>query len=359
MGGFGRAARAVAECLLGSPELGYRPLCLGGEGELGSRVRGSLSGEVPVIPFARDRSYRRRLAKCRPALALTIDYRPNYAPVLAALDGCVLVVWIRDPRTPEDHARIASLRLPGVDAVPEGIDPIDCTSLAAWISEARSRGRTVLVTSVAPTLASRKSRGAYGLEHETIGFLPNPLETVDLYEESREPRVVFLGRLDPIKRPWVFIELARRFPAVEFLVLGQSHFVSSRSWRPFNVPENVRLLGQVDNADARAILGSAWVLVNTSIHEGLALSFLEALHAGTPIVAGQDPEDVVSRFGRHVGYWGSDGLGGVDAYATALEELLDDEDLRHRLGHEGREWVRRTHTRERFLIAFERLAHAP
>jgi glycosyltransferase involved in cell wall biosynthesis len=98
------------------------------------------------------------------------------------------------------------------------------------------------------------------------------------------------------------------------------------------------------------------MIVNTSIHESLPISFLEALHCGTPIVSCQDPEGVTSRFGRYVGHVDGSGLDALDVFADAIESLLDDDDLRLRLGAEGREWARANHTAERFLEVFEELA---
>ena len=131
-----------------------------------------------------------------------------------------------------------------------------------------------------------------------LEFLPYPLD-FDRGEitKSPKPRVVFLGRLDPIKRPWVFVELAREFPHVEFLLLGQSHFHGPGDWEPTNIPHNVRFLGHVGGEEKRALLASAWLLVNTSIHEALPVSFLEALVFQIPIVSCQNPEDIVSLSG--------------------------------------------------------------
>jgi glycosyltransferase involved in cell wall biosynthesis len=104
------------------------------------------------------------------------------------------------------------------------------------------------------------------------------------------------------------------------------------------------------------MLGSAWMIVNTSIHESLPISFLEALHCGTPIVSCQDPEGVTSRFGRYVGRVDGSGLDALDVFAEEIETLLDDEGLRLRLGAEGCEWARANHTPTRFLEVFDELA---
>lgn len=357
MGGFGWAARASADCLASRPELGYAPLFLAGEGEIGRAAAERRSNGVPLFAYEDTAGYRRAV-RARAALVLTIDYRPNFLPVLESLTERPVLVWVRDPRTAEDHDKIATLRLPGTGSVPAGIAPIDCTSLASFVERVRAQGGRVVVTATAELLAREKAPGAYGLAEEPISLLPNPLAVVPDAEEGLRPSVVFLGRLDPIKRPWVFAELARRFPQVDFLVLGRSHFSGEGTWEPSPLPENVRLLGHVDGDEKHRVLASAWALVNTSIHEGLAVSFLEALHHGTPIVSCQDPESVVTRFGRYVGRWDGDGFDGLDAFSDALAELVDDADLRRHLGFEGRDWVRATHTRERFVSGFARLAES-
>ena len=146
-----------------------------------------------------------------------------------------------------------------------------------------------------------------------------------------------LGRLDPIKRPWVAVEVARRLPEAEFLLLGGNHFEGPGSWQPRDLPPNVRLLGHLDGSEKQELLRRSWALLNTSIHEGLPISFQEALAAGVPLVAPLDPERVVSRFGMHVGEWDGDGLDAVEPLASGLARLLADEPLRTRLGAAGRE----------------------
>jgi len=46
----------------------------------------------------------------------------------------------------------------------------------------------------------------------------------------------------------------------------------------------------------------------------------------------------------------------LKVFADAIDHLLDDDDLRLRLGSEGRDWARANHTPERFLETFEELA---
>jgi hypothetical protein len=45
------------------------------------------------------------------------------------------------------------------------------------------------------------------------------------------------------------VELARRLPAVEFVLAGQAHYQGRGSWEPGVLPQNVRLVGHVDEPD--------------------------------------------------------------------------------------------------------------
>jgi glycosyltransferase involved in cell wall biosynthesis len=249
-----------------------------------------------------------------------------------------------------------TLRIPGAEGErPRGIEGTDCTSLAKIVSASRLIARPVLFATPAPHLAE-KVPGAYGVTPPEVFFLPNPVELCDGYaSKSERPRVVFLARLDPIKRPWLFAEMAGRFPEVEFLFMGHSHFTGEGTWRPERLPPNVRMLGHVDGEEKRLLLSSAWALVNTSIQEGLAVSFLEAMACETPIVSCQNPGDVVSRFGVYVGRFDGDGRGLLPGFTEALGRLLGDEATRKRLGREGRAWVEETHGMAPFLKAFRQL----
>ncbi len=354
LGGFGWAARAASEALRGRPELGYRAVYLPGRGGISDAKRQRRSNGVTLVRYEHGRgAYARALARERVALLLSIDHRPNHVPVLDAAAEAPLVVWTRDPRTPADVERIATLELPDGSA-PDGVAAIDCRSLTG-VAE-RRRAPFVLATP-APTIAAAKAQETYGLPPTGLRFLPNPVESVDRpAAEADRPFVVFLGRLDPIKRPWLFVELARRLPHVDFAMLGQAHFRGPGAWQPSPPPPNLRLLGHVDGPEKTRLLGAAWLLVNTSIHEALPVSFLEALHVATPIVSCRDPESVTSRFGVYVGELAGSGLDGLDALAAGVEQLIEDRELRTRLGRSGREWVRATHTRDAFLDAFAELA---
>ncbi|HEY4649007.1 MAG TPA: glycosyltransferase, partial [Gemmatimonadales bacterium] len=67
-------------------------------------------------------------------------------------------------------------------------------------------------------IAQRK----YGLP-TCPGFLPTPVRPARIpVQKAQHPTVCFVGRWDRRKRPEIFFELAREFPDVRFIALGQA-----------------------------------------------------------------------------------------------------------------------------------------
>lgn len=357
MGGFGWAARQVAR-IFADPRLGVDVVFLTGELRAGPRQRETLVHGRRLLlrqPWAIADVQRVRAERID--LLLLMDYRPNYQLICWALPRTSMMVWVRDPRPPDDVAKVNTLRIPGSEGRrPHGIVQPDCSSLGTLARASRWFGRPLLFASPAPHLRDKLTR-MIDVPIEDLAFLPNPvdIDAGDLHKSER-PQVVFLGRLDPYKRPWLFVELARRFPEVDFFLAGKAHYRGDGAWEPSGLPPNCRLLGHIDGTDKVRVLSSAWILVNTSIHEGgVAVSFLEALACGTPLLACVEAGGLVERFGIYAGRFDGSGLDALPSLVTGLGRLLSDHSLRRRLGGAGRRWVSKTHNPARFVEAFRGL----
>ena len=358
MGGFGWATRQVAKCF-SDPELGVEVVFLSGELTTDKCSTKTTIHGTKFIPRQPNRwANMLSLWQERIDVLLVIDYRADYRYIFKMLPKTPIIVWVRDPRPPEDVAKIQTIRIPGQeDRIPNGLGAIDCTSLAQVVKQSRWLNRPVLFGTPASFLRG-KVKGTYGVADAEVDILPNiidiePGEVV----KSEKPTVVFLARLDPYKRPWLFVELARRFPHVEFIFMGKSHFQGKGAWEhsAATLPCNVRMMGHVQGQEKIQILSQAWVLINTSIHEGLAVSFQEALKCETPILSSVNPENVVEKFGIYVGRWEGSGMAGMPQFEAGLKKLLTDTELRTRLGKEGRKWVSQIHNKASFLEAFQQL----
>ncbi len=358
LGGFGWATRRVARLFTDEPELGIDVVLITNElTAREGRLELPLHGTRLLLRDPGRLAFLRRLRKERLDLVLTIDYNSGFRFLMRALPRTPFIVWARDPCATEDLAVIETLRVPGDPARPQGVAPLQDLDLSGTLRWSRWLRRDIRFAVPSPHLAT-KLPDALNVTDAAATHLPNIIDVAAPAPRAERPRVLFLARLDPRKRPWLFVELARRLPDVEFAMAGQAHFRGPGAFALSDAPPNLRVLGHVDGARKAEWLSSAWLLVNTSIHEGLAVSFLEALACAVPIVSTVDPDSLVSRFGECVGRFPGDGLDGVPPLSGAVTRLLDSPAERVRLGEAGRAWVRATHNRQRFLEAFFALVQA-
>jgi glycosyltransferase involved in cell wall biosynthesis len=356
IGGFGWAAARAAAALCAA---GDEPVYVCPDVDALHAAPPAIGGVQLIAKCDGPAAFARALRRARPDVLITIDYRPSYASALRLLPRTPMIVWVRDPRTPADVAAVAGVRVPGETARPPGTGAIDCTGMRTVVRWSRALRRPVVFASPAPDGLTAKAPAAYGHDPGPLVLLPNPVDVTRVPgPKAQQARVAFLGRLDPVKRPWLFAELARGFPEVEFVMIGEPHFRGRGAWRPDGLPPNLRVTGNLVGEAKHREVEAAWVVVNTSVHEALPTSFHEALAARTPLLACVDTERVASRFGIYAGRYDGDGLAALPSLRAGLERLLGDGDLRARLGDAGRAWVCERHTPERFVAAFHELTEA-
>ncbi|TAK13977.1 MAG: glycosyltransferase [Anaerolineae bacterium] len=357
MGGFGWAVSECIRYFQMRPEMGVEVVLVTGENDgFHSQLPDKVHGANFIPPSENSLSYRKRLRENQIDLILSIDYRPNYRKPLLLLPNTPLIVWARDPRIPNDAERIREIRLPGEpNRTPQGLETPDCRSLATLFGLSKITGRKAIVAATCDEIGE-KARIAYGMPKERWSNLPNIIELpTKPSKKAKRPMFLFLGRLDPYKRPWLFVELARRLPMFDFVMAGKNHFSGPGSWQLEGLPDNLRVTGHIQREEKAQLLNEAWGLINTSVHEGLAVSFLESLAHETPLVAGVNPESVVSRFGVQVESSSGDGMEGITGYVSALQELVEDSGMRTDQGRRGREWVSETHNAVNFTRSFNAL----
>ena len=150
------------------------------------------------------------------------------------------------------------------------------------------------------------------------------------------PTVLFIGRLDPVKRVRALVEafasVSARLPDARLVIAGdgpeRTAIESLR--RKLGLDDSVDLVGNVPHEDVPTLLASCTVLCLPSIGEPFGMVVLEAMASGRAVVAihGGGPDWLVDP-----------GLGGVlaasgepPALAEALLDVLDDPDRPSRMG---------------------------
>jgi glycosyltransferase involved in cell wall biosynthesis len=163
-------------------------------------------------------------------------------------------------------------------------------------------------------------------------------------------RVVFAGRVVPIKGVAVLIRAARELPGTEFVICGDGWGLAKmrKLARRTGVQERVLFKGWLGAEQLAHELAEASVVAVPSLWpEPFGLVGIEALAAGRPVVASATGgiED-----------WLQDGVSGLtvkpgdaNALARALAELLDDPERQQALGAAGRDRVAAQFSRERHV----------
>lgn len=207
----------------------------------------------------------------------------------------------------------------------------------------------------------------YNLENTVpISYVPNPIE-IDFeyrFNLKQKKTIIFLGRLEAQKLCWIFCEIARQMPQYNFIVLGNffRHIDDNkkmmREYLPPNNPKNLIFKGHVDGEEKKELLKSARILINTSIWEGIPISWLECLSYGTVIISAFERDDLVSRFGEYVGEVPGDGFDSVNRFKIAIDEYMNNDELYVLKATQAIEYTRNNHSIKKFKETMKHVIHS-
>ena len=133
-------------------------------------------------------------------------------------------------------------------------------------------------------------------------FLPSPVDVPAQVQKAKRPTVCYMGRWEGRKRVELFFQLARQCPHIDFIAAGGARDpVRDKTLREqagnianLNMPG---VLDQFANPKWNEVLGKSWIIVNTSLREGLPTTFIEAAAHRCAILSFTDPDAFASRFG--------------------------------------------------------------
>jgi len=210
---------------------------------------------------------------------------------------------------------------------------------ATWLLERPIPRVYRQVPTIAVSQSTRDDLVQRGLPDANIEVVPNGIDlehfTPDQAAKTREPTLLFLGRLKEYKRLDLVLRavanLARQGVPVRLDVAGSGDQaeVWSKLAGQLGIEDRVDFLGYVSEERKLQLLRRSWVHVLTSSKEGWGISNLEAGACGTPTVASDAPglRDSVRN--------GETGLlvshGDEEALTEALGRILGDDELRARL----------------------------
>jgi len=193
------------------------------------------------------------------------------------------------------------------------------------------------------------------------------LETIDSVKTKgkfEKSTLLYIGRFSLNKRVDWLLEatslLIKKHPNLKVFIVGSGPDKFKKPavelWKKLKLEKNVEFLGNVSEEKKIELLKKSHVLVLPSTTEGCPLVVLEAMACGTPVVAsaiGGIPE-IIDDAGLLV-----DGKG--REFAEKLERVLDNNELRKKMGEKGRElaekrynWDKVTEEHLKFYMQFIR-----
>jgi glycosyltransferase involved in cell wall biosynthesis len=191
-----------------------------------------------------------------------------------------------------------------------------------------------------------KLKRLYGVDPNKIIYLPNPVHPIPNESsiiKSGEPLICYLGRMDPQKRYWLFLELAKQFPQYKFIAMGKPNILYEDKYREiasrYSGLSNLEITGFVSEEEKQRILDKCWILVLPSIREGLPIAMLEALTHKCALLSSVNPDGLTERFG----YWAS-----RDDFTEGLKWLLESDRWRV-LGEESYRYVSENHRLDKIV----------
>jgi glycosyltransferase involved in cell wall biosynthesis len=156
-------------------------------------------------------------------------------------------------------------------------------------------------------------------------------------EKSRRLKVLYCGSFQHRKRPYLVIEAVKRFPNVEFHLIGSGPLEPSlvKAKRKLET-SNVYLHGRVPLEKLVSWMREADIFLFPSIHEGFPKVTIEAAATGTPSIVFDNykPETVLN---GETGFIVRD----IDEMMKKLEILIENADLRTTMGVKAREYAKK------------------
>ncbi len=202
----------------------------------------------------------------------------------------------------------------------------------------------------------------FGVRPDRVRLIYNGIEIPRDWETGErdgtaDVHIGTVGRMVPVKGYRLFLELAAhlhcRYPKVRFSILGDGPLMAQLTAEAARLGVSDYVAFLPPRPDPRPYYRGLDIYVNTSLHEGLPLSVLEAMACGKPVVAAQVggiPE--VVHHGEH-GFLveGRE----ASAFAACCERLIEDRELRRTMGRNARARVAEAFGRERMADSYRTL----
>jgi len=214
--------------------------------------------------------------------------------------------------------------------------PAELPGPVRWLFERALADADAIITQT--DAQADKLHAVHGIDSTVVPSGYPPAESVCPHDQRES--FLWVGRLDPDqKRPHLYVDIARKVPEAEFLLVGpegedESYNATLRD--RIDETANLTYVGLVDPDAIHEYYRDAVALVNTSAYEGFPNTFLEAWRYETPVVSLEVP---VTRYTNIDAYEGDAG-GEFDNLAALTSRLASDPSFRTTLAKPTAEYFR-------------------
>jgi glycosyltransferase involved in cell wall biosynthesis len=172
-------------------------------------------------------------------------------------------------------------------------------------------------------------------------------QEIEFPKPRQASHVLWLARMNRVKGPRMFVELAKKLPDIRFVMAGGGPLQQQLAKEASRV-SNLTLTDTVTGKAKENLLASSFVLVNTSLAEGFPNTLIEAGMNRVPYISFVDPDEVVCRY--ELGYH-------VKSFQELVEKtrlLVKDKTLRTKLGSNIREYVEKEHDIKKTVTRYDK-----
>jgi len=168
-------------------------------------------------------------------------------------------------------------------------------------------------------------------------LIPSSFSLPSQSAHTKKDSILWVGQSVALKRPWIFLNLARDFPDESFVMImprldGELYDALYQDAASIS---NLELIPQVDSDRIQVYYDRAKIYVNTSVVEGFPNTFHQAAHARTPILSYKFNSDAIL---DTVGM-GRCADNDYQKLTTLMAEMLNDESMREEMGERGYDWA--------------------
>lgn len=168
-----------------------------------------------------------------------------------------------------------------------------------------------------------------------LNGIDTDLFSADASVTPKSNQAIFIGTLEPRKRPDIVCALALAMPEVEFIFVGRNRAPWQCAKDIEEIP-NARWIPSLSRLEVAALLRESAVFVFPSINEPAAAVILEAMASGCVPVVSRSGGNAEFFDNNISGYAVSCGAGEQEAFMEIIKKLVTDSALRGRMARAAR-----------------------